>query len=258
MAIGSPLRAIPNMSLAILDWGIGGVPTFAAIRQCAPDLDLVYVSDSGFTPYGQVPKLELAKRLDQIALSLGERGVTQIAIACNAASSAIDGMTTSLPVAGIIQDGVELALASNAGTIAVLGGEGTIRSAIHEAQLHQAGRKVIPVASQVLSAHVEAGRLKGPLVERDVEAIVHATTGADVVLLACTHYPALTPIFRKYTSVPLLDPCARFASRVVGLAAKNAQHGSHLALTTGDPAATSRAAQRAFGIDMGPFESFLP
>ena len=241
------------MSLAVLDWGIGGVPTWNAVRTLAPSLDTIYVSDSGYAPYGTVPAPQLAERLRRVAAVLVGRGVTHIAVACNAASVALEVLDDSpCSIVGIIDDGVAIALASGAQTIAVLGGEGTIRAGMHKRQLRAAGREVIAVSAQPLSAHVEAGRLSGTDVERDVKALVLAAGKADVILLACTHYPALIPVFRRFTDRPLLDPCEAFARRVSEAAEKG--RGLRRAFTTGDCEGTLAAARLAFGVDLGCVE----
>ncbi|MFK7998404.1 MAG: glutamate racemase [Polyangiales bacterium] len=244
------------MSLAVLDWGIGGVPTWNAIREQAPNLDTIYISDSGYAPYGTVPAPQLADRLRRLSSALMKRGVTQVAVACNAASVALEQLhDPPCPIVGIIDDGVGIALASGAQTIAVLGGEGTIDARVHERRLRAAGRDVIALPAQTLSAHVEAGRLNGVVVERDVEALVVAAAKSDAILLACTHYPALTPVFRQFTEAPLLDPCEAFARRVCHAAVQNVGQGLHHALTSGDGERTRAAAKRAFGIDLGSVDT---
>ena len=40
--------------LAILDYGIGGLDIWRRLRARYPQLDTLYLSDSGFTPYGQL------------------------------------------------------------------------------------------------------------------------------------------------------------------------------------------------------------
>jgi glutamate racemase len=243
------------MSLAVLDWGIGGAPTYDVIRRSAPALDLVYVSDSGFAPYGTVPAPILAERLRRIAVVLVKRGVTHIAVACNTASVALEQLhRPPCPLFGIIDDGVEIALASGAETIAVLGGEGTIRAGVHEQRLQAAGRNVIALPAQSLSAHVEAGRLSGLEVEQDAERLVRAAAGADALLLACTHYPALLAVFQRFTRRPVLDPCPIFASRVLTAYGQTTGRGVHQAFTTGDGDGARTAAKRAFGINFGHFE----
>lgn len=243
------------MTLAVLDWGIGGVPTWNAIRRRAPKLDVIYMSDSGYAPYGTVPKAELRARLSQVCAQLRALGATRIAVACNAASSAVDEANGGSDVYGILEDGVRLALGSGATSVAVLGGEGTIREGVHAARLRGAGRRVFEVPAQSLSAHVEAGRLSGRDVEADVESAVRRSEDADVLLLACTHYPALGAAFRKFTSRPLLDPCVSFAERVLG-GLKQSGSGECRFFTSGDAEAARRSAALAFGVDLGNFEGF--
>jgi glutamate racemase len=243
------------VTLAVLDWGIGGAPTYDMIRRSASALDLVYVSDSGFAPYGTVPASLLAERLRRIAVALVGRGVTHIAVACNTASVALEVLQNPpCPFFGIIDDGVEIALASGAETIAVLGGDGTIRAGVHERRLRAAGRNVIALPAQALSAHVEAGRLSGLEVERDVERLLLEAAGADALLLACTHYPALLGVFQHFTNCPVLDPSPTFARRVLTAYGQTRGRGLHEVFTTGDGDNARAAAKHAFGVNLGPFE----
>ena len=252
--------ALPDRlpALAILDWGIGGTGLAAALVATHPRAAFVYVSDAGFTPYGKVPAHALARRLRAIAAALAERGVEHLVLACNAASTVADAVRAAgtLTVTDVVTHGVALVVSSPARRIGVVGGARTIRSGIFRRALVAAGRDVVQRVAQPLSARVEAGELSGAAVEADVARVVAPLRTADALLLACTHYPALAPVFRaQLPGVTLLDPVERLATalRDAGL-----RDGARVVLTTGDADATRRSAARAFGWDPGSVRAVAP
>jgi SAM-dependent methyltransferase len=91
-----PLRAGPRdpavvpVSLAILDWGIGGIDFHARLRARHPALPLIYWSDSGATRTASSRRDALAARVAAVAARCGSRGATRLVIACNAASTVLD------------------------------------------------------------------------------------------------------------------------------------------------------------------------
>jgi len=248
--MSAPLR------LGVLDWGIGGVDALSRLRARYPRLPMTYWSDSGFTPYGKVPADALAERVASVARRME---VSHLVIACNAASTVLDHTAMPVPTLGVIAPGVALALASEARTLGVIGGERTIASGAWEQPLTAAGRVVRARVAQPLSAHVEAGRLAGPALERDLDQILAPLTGVDALVLACTHYPALAPaIARRLPGVSLIDPVDGLLDAVTDWTLGAGDSGPTRVLTTGDPAATRAAALRAFGVELGAVEAVTP
>ena len=198
--------AIPAR-LGVLDWGIGGLDAFRRLRARFPDVAMAYASDSGFTPYGRVPAQELRARVELMARRLG---ATHLVIACNAASTVLEDGPLGLPTLGVIGPGVAAALATPYARFGLIGGERTIRSGAWERPLSAAGREVVARIAQPLSAHVEAGRLSGPELDRDLDEILAPFKGAappEALILACTHYPALADALRRHLpGVALIDP----------------------------------------------------
>ncbi|TNF29682.1 MAG: glutamate racemase [Deltaproteobacteria bacterium] len=243
--------------LGVLDWGIGGVDAFRRLRARYPTLPMTYWSDSGFTPYGKVPAPALAARIAEVA---GRMAVTHLVVACNAASTVLDAAPLPVPTVGVIAPGVALALRSPARILGVVGGERTIASGAWERPLVAAGREVRARVAQPLSAHVEAGRLDGPELERDLADILAPLVGVDALILACTHYPAIAGAFaRRLPGVTLLDPVDALLDAVAAWPlADSGGDGDLRVLTTGDPSATREAARRAFGVDLGPVEGVTP
>src|SRR5882757_10892418 len=115
-----------NSCLGIVDWGIGGVGLVRALDQLAPGLPLLYLADTGLTPYGRMGTDELTARLTTVVAALAERGATEVVLACNAASTVVGRLgAAAIPVEGIIGHGVA-AVPEALGSIGVIGGQRTI------------------------------------------------------------------------------------------------------------------------------------
>jgi glutamate racemase len=240
----------------VVDWGIGGFGVLREIVRLRPETSLTYLSDSGSVPYGKLPTKELGARLTRIFAWAKARGLSLVVVACNAASSALHlaKVPVGLTVVDVIDAGVELVRESGVASVGLVGGRGTLRTGAHRKRL--AGVYVRARVAQPLSALVEAGELDTPRVHREVQAIVSPLRSLDTVLLACTHYPALLPVFREVLPhATFLDPATRVAERVVASLPKRrgASRSSPTleVLTTGDASATRKAAARAFGVETG-------
>lgn len=249
------------MKLGILDWGIGGVGFYALARARLPDLPVVYWSDAGAVPYGKQTPGELAGRLVAIARWLKrEAGVTHLAIACNAASSvlpAIDLADDSLPrITGVIEHGVRAALQQTAPgqIIGVVGGRRTILSGAYRRALP--GRIVRQRVAQPISARVEAGDLSSEGLRRELDGIMAPLREVDLLVLACTHYPALRGAFaERAPGAAIVDPAAELLAWAVDawqLDSAAAGGAPDRVLTTGNVAATARSALLAFGMELNP------
>lgn len=243
-------RSSPSDRLGIIDWGIGGLGLLGHLDRQQADLDVVYWSDTGFTPYGLVPTSALAARLRSVVGELAGRGCTEVVLACNAASTVVDRLgDAAVPVAGIIAAGVAAVPEDLDGVVGVVGGRRTIRGGHYRRALTRPGRRVVSRVAQPLSAHIEAGRIGTAAFEQDLCRIVAPLRGADAVILACTHYPAASEAFAaELPGTTLLDPAAQLAADL--LARLEPGSGARTVLTTGDPVLMRTSAEAAWGIDL--------
>ncbi|CAN5744750.1 glutamate racemase [soil metagenome] len=257
--------------LGIVDWGVGGLGLVRLLDDARLAVPVTYWSDTGSVPYGLQRPEELADRLRWVVARLAERGCTEVVLACNAASTAVDRLAdAAVPVEGIIASGIaatEATLAEHPGpcdpsvarVVGVVGGAGTIRSGRYRRGLAAPGRRVVSRVAQPLSAHIEAGRTATDAFAVDLRRIVAPLRGADVVVLACTHYPAASDSFAA--ALPgsvLVDPAAALARSLVARHAVAARLSlastspaddglsARTFVTTGDPAAMRSAADAAW------------
>lgn len=245
------------MKLAVLDWGIGGFGLVRELLVREPAMPLVYFSDAGTTPYGLLSRAALRARLGVVARFLRDLGTTHLAIACNAASSVLQqdaDLAEDLVISNVVSHGVDLVLASGAREVGLVGGRRTVRSGAHRRAIEARGGRVSLSSrvAQPLSAFVELGDLSSDEVREAVFRVVAPLRHVSALLLACTHYPAIAPLFHEaLPKVALLDPAPAMAMALVSRKRPRrelADAANVVALTTGGPRALERAALRAFRV----------
>ncbi len=210
--------------LGFFDSGVGGLTVVRAVQELLPAEDILYLGDTARLPYGSKSPETIRHFADEDARFLIGRGVKAIVVACNTATAhALPELRRKyrLPVIGVIEAGVEAALANpQAERIGIIATRGTIRSHAYQHALAQRRTGLI--------IHAEATPLLVPLIEEDW--IDHAATasilktyldplverGIDTLLLACTHYPLLVPVLEKLlpADVRLVDSATTCAEHL--------------------------------------------
>lgn len=252
------------MRLAVVDWGIGGLGFVRLLGSRHPAVDVVYLSDAGCTPYGKLPRPALAARVDAILRHLADaHGVDHAVIACNAASTVLPDLAAprrGIAVTGVIAPAVDALSRVPRRSVGVIGGRRTIASGLYARGLRAAGHYVVQRVAQPLSAHVEAGRLDTADVRRDVATILAPLRDVELLVLACTHYPALAPLLAEgCPRAALFDPVESTLAHVerdwpLAEASLDAR-GGHRFLTTGDADAMRHSARLAFGMGLEEIEA---
>lgn len=214
--------AATQRPIGVFDSGLGGLTVLRALHQRLPHEDLIYFGDTARVPYGTKGARTVQLFAWQDARFLLSLGVKQLVVACNTASAfALEDLArrSPVPVLGVIEPGVAMALAcSRGGSIGVIGTRGTIASG-----RYQAG----------LAAHVDPGRIMArpcplfvPLVEEgldDHEFVELACreyltelrqAAVDTLILGCTHYPLLKPAIARFMGpeVALVDSAEALAA----------------------------------------------
>lgn len=239
--------------IGIMDWGIGGLTVYKAMRNRGLTTDVLYFSDSGTTPYGKLSKASLRERFSHIADFFQQREVTHVLVGCHSASSALEpDVETGLELFGgvafesIIPAAVRTSRRSMSKSLGVIGGDRTIQSGVYERTLAPLGKQITFCSAQALSAFVESGDLHSPAVEMEVRRVLETLGPIDALLIACTHYPALTPLFAKVSpALELLDPGDEMTALL-------RQEGSNRFefFTTGNRRGSAHAARLAFAIEI--------
>lgn len=240
-----------NEYLGIIDWGIGGISIHKLIRERLGPVPTIYFSDTGVTPYGRMTRPELSARLNQVIEYLRSRGVTHLVIGCNAASTAIPFLNTSeIEIAGVIESAVRLTKKARPERLGLIGGRRTVLSGVYRRAFAKAGIDVRQRVAQPLSGMIENGDVSSPALRDECKKILAPLRNSSHILLACTHYPAITSIMRDIVSpkTVFIDPAEELVEEIVkwNLTTRD----ECLFLTTGDAIAMERAATAAFGVEI--------
>jgi glutamate racemase len=246
--------------IGVFDSGTGGLTVLHECLVTMPHEDFVYLGDHARLPYGPRPLEEVRGFALEIGRYLERHDVKLVLVACNSATSAALPQlqeALSVPVVGVIQPEAHAAVqASRSRKIGLLATEATV----------DAGRYAEFVAALDAGAQLVAlpcPRLV-PLIEGDDPFGAETTTavreyakplkdaGVDTVILGCTHYPLIRPVFQRVfgrgvTLVFSAEETAREVAETMarkGIENEETREGSYRFLTTGDPEAFRSLGQR--------------
>lgn len=235
--------------LGIIDWGIGGVSIYKLIKKDIGDVPITYFSDAGVTPYGKMSRRELVARLKSVIEFLKSRGVTHIIIGCNAASTAIPLLKNlRLPVEGVIEPAVTMTVQLKPSKLGLIGGRRTVVSGVYRRAFASRGIHVTQRIAQPLSGLIESGDTDSERLQTTARQILKPLRNCSHILLACTHYPAITDMLRQFVSprTQFVDPAGEVVKIVKRW--KLLGDGDDEFLTSGDAMAMKRAAGNAFDV----------
>src|SRR5215475_10984891 len=187
----------------VFDSGVGGLSVFDAIAVSGAALELDYVADTAWLPYGLKSDAELRARVPALLHSMAQQWSPDlVVVACNTASTiALDAVRAALtvPVVGVVPPIKPAAALTRTGVIGLLATPATVRRAYTNDLIAQfaADKRVVRFGSAALVAAAEQ-KLRGEQVDKSaiaeaMEGLFGAPGGAelDVVALACTHFPLL-------------------------------------------------------------------
>ncbi len=234
----------------MFDSGIGGLTVLHECLVTLPHEDFVYVGDGARLPYGPRPADEIRRFAHEIARFLESQGVKLIVAACNSATSAaLPELQEQLtvPIIGVLEPEAHAAVqVTRNRRIGLLATEATVASGRYEQLVRtlDAGALVTSVACPALVPLIESD---DPFGAETVDAVREYAAplkqaGVDTVILGCTHYPLIRPIFQRVfgRDVALVFSAEETAREVAetltrkGIEAGVDREGSYRFLTTGD------------------------
>jgi len=230
---------------------MGGLTVLHECLVTMPHEDFVYLGDAARLPYGPRPLPEIKGFAREIAGYLEAQGVKLILVACNAATSAaLPDLQSqlSVPVVGVITPEAHAAVQTTRNRrIGLLATEATVSAGRYASLLRtlDAGIDVHQVACPELVPLIESDDPYGPATVDAVRgyAAPLRDAGVDTVILGCTHYPLIRPIFqrvfgRDVTLVFSAEETAREVAETLarkGIENGASRDGAYRFLTTGDP-----------------------
>ena len=243
-------RPVDARPVGVFDSGMGGLTVLHECLVTMPHEDFIYIGDGARLPYGPRPAAEIRRFAGEIATFLEEQGVKLIVAACNSATAAALPELQerlSVPIVGVITPEAHAAVqATRNRRLGLMATEATVASGRYEALVRtlDAGARLTAVACPELVPLIESD---DPFSSETVDAVRRYAAqlkdaDVDTVILGCTHYPLIRPIFQRVfgRDVTLVFSAEETAREVAEtLARKGIEHGSgregsYRFATTGD------------------------
>jgi glutamate racemase len=191
--------------IGVFDSGMGGLTVLHECLVTMPHEDFVYLGDGARLPYGPRPLDEVRRFSLEIAGYLESQGVKLILVACNSATSAaLPDLQEriAVPVVGVITPEAHAAVqVTRNRRIGLMATEATVSAGRYAELVHtlDAGTELFPVACPELVPLIEGDEPFGAETTAAVRRYAAPLKEADVdtVILGCTHYPLIRPIFQR-------------------------------------------------------------
>lgn len=274
--------------IGVFDSGVGGLTVAAALSRKLPAWPIVYLGDTARLPYGTKSAATVRRYTERNVAFLVKQGVSIVVVACNSASAlaletqgplhlpvreaegeagklGVVGTASAqfaqgvVPVLGVVVPGAEAAARVAKRRVGIVATEATVRSDAYPRALRalRPELEIYSAACPLLVPLVEEGWLEDSVtrevVGRYLEPLVHAKI--DTLILGCTHYPLLEPVFRAVVGpdVRLLDSADAVSDQVAVLLDgavphSNGEQGCALqAFVTDDSPRFARIAEAVLG-----------
>ena len=211
--------------IGVFDSGMGGLTAIKQLVKIMPGEDIVYFGDTGRVPYGTRSKDTIIKYACQDVRFLLSKNVDAILIACGTVSAnalTVLKETFDVPIFGVVEAAAEKAceLTQN-GKVGIIGTNATVTSGAYVKHIDKIRPDIETVSTPcpLFVPLVENGftdpddeitRLCAERYLADIKA-----SGADTLILGCTHYPIIAPVISKVLpGVNLINTGAESAVRL--------------------------------------------
>jgi glutamate racemase len=199
----SVLSGKAEAPIGVFDSGAGGLTILSALRQELPRENYLYFGDTAYCPYGARSDAEIIELAVHGCRFLIEQGAKLIVVACNTATQA------AINTLRATKNGRIGIAATNQAAKAIY-----LKQLIDE---FAGGIEAYAVGCPELVTLVEQGELDGSMVEETVKWALQPILreDVDVIVLGCTHFPALRPVIERITAhkVHIIDSGLAVARR---------------------------------------------
>jgi len=197
--------------IGIFDSGYGGLTIFKKILNQLPEYDYIYLGDNARVPYGTRSFETVYEYTKECVFKLFDLGCNLVILACNTASAKAlrtiqqNDLPVGKKVLGVIRPTSEIIdQFTNSNKVGILATQGTVASESYliEIKKFHPEIEVFQHACPFWVPLVENNELNSAgahfFVQQDIQKLLAQSKDIDAILLACTHYPLLLPIIKKY------------------------------------------------------------
>jgi glutamate racemase len=261
---------VDSRPVGVFDSGVGGLTVLHECLVTMPHEDFVYLGDHARLPYGPRPLDEVRRFAHEIGAFLEGQDVKLVVVACNSATSAALPQLQeelTVPVVGVITPEAHAAVqATRNRRIGLMATQATVEAGRYAKLIGDldAGVQLFPVACPRLVPLIESD---DPFAAQTTEAVREYAAplkdaGVDTVILGCTHYPLIRPIFqrvfgRDVTLVFSAEETAREVAETLarkGIENGAGREGTYRFLTTGEPSLFRELGERFLQLPLGDIE----
>lgn len=178
-------------TIGVFDSGQGGASVAKSIEGALPSAKVLFRNDVVNVPYGSKSPEQLLKLVIPILEKMVQEGCEVIVIACNTVTTTlIDTLrqVIAVPLVGIEPMVKPAAAMTKTGVIAVCATATTLQSKRYTVlkETYAAGITVLEPDCNQWAAMIENQQVDKVKIDTQIDAVCDA--GADVIVLACTHY----------------------------------------------------------------------
>ncbi len=197
--------AVKEAAIGIFDSGIGGLTVVHALVTALPHENLIYLGDTGRTPYGTKSPETVRRYSLENAAFLVDKGIKLLVVACNTVSAvALDAVRAAVPVPvlGVIEPNAEAAVKQTRNKkVGIIGTEATIASGAYTQALKrlQPDLEIYTRACPMFVPLAEEGWTDNDIARATASLYLTSLkhSGIDTLVLGCTHYPLLTKVIAE-------------------------------------------------------------
>ncbi len=190
----------PVPKIGVFDSGIGGKSVANAIQESFPDHEVIYLDDHENMPYGNKSTEFIYNRALIKLNELQDMGVHIIVVACNTVTTNhISELREqiSVPLIGVEPMVKPASRLTDSSVIAVCATTSTLKSPRYKQlkDTHLKNHKVIEPDCSQWAYMIENNKINNEHVRKQIDEACNA--GADVIVLACTHYHWIEDIINE-------------------------------------------------------------
>lgn len=234
------MKTMNNRPIGIFDSGVGGLTVVKTIIDLLPNEDIVYFGDTARVPYGNKSKETIIRYSIQNTKFLLQHKIKLLVVACNTSSSyaipTLKRLYKNLEIVDVVTPGAKAAVnATKNYKIGVIGTKATIRSNSYVKAIKKICKKaeIFCQPTPLFVPLIEEGwvdRIRSTNSDFyqtiNHENILRQLTaeyltplkkfGIDVLVLGCTHYPAIKTIIQDVVGkdVSIVDSSLETAKEV--------------------------------------------
>ncbi len=219
-----------NIKIGVFDSGIGGFSILNEIFKILPEVDIYYIADEAFAPYGTKKLEAIIERSKSNTKELLNFNPDLILVACNTATAvAINTLRDEflIPFVGvepyiniINKKNEDLQFASFAVITTLLTGKSDRFRRLKE-QLdpdNEVTHYSLPNLASLIEEAYHQGGVNQSIRLKIKKELDHYVSGNHThLILGCTHYPLVAEEIEQLLSVKTISPCANVALRVKNL-----------------------------------------